>query len=160
MEGLGSGCGVEGAAVGAGVCAGACCCPRAGRLKTAISTNIQRPPHCFFKLMLLSNVCVRRSIVASSENLRGGLKKDQRKFWMGAIQTLSVECNMHRSEISIVLIENYGVRAACEAPAARRPCDIMSSPYEAAASTAVIGNAANKRGWRVGSERASCASLL
>jgi hypothetical protein len=61
MEGFGSGVGVEGAAAGAaaGACAdesagGACCCPKAGRL-TAINTNVRRPPHCFFKVMLLSN---------------------------------------------------------------------------------------------------------
>jgi hypothetical protein len=71
MEGFGSGVGVEGAAAGA--CAGAdappagaCCCPKAGRLNTAISTNVRRPPHCFFKVTLLSSLYFCYSYEASS----------------------------------------------------------------------------------------------
>src|SRR6266702_2834446 len=63
MEGLGSGCGVEGAAAGvcagappAGACANACCCPATVRLTTTINMHIRRPPHCFFKVMLLSKL--------------------------------------------------------------------------------------------------------
>src|ERR1700722_15828430 len=73
MDGFGSGVGVEGAAAGAcadaspaGACAGACCCPKAGRLNTAIRTNIRRPPHCFFKVTLLSSLYFCYSYEASS----------------------------------------------------------------------------------------------
>src|SRR5690242_7544049 len=99
MEGVGSGAGVEGAVPG--VCAAACpessagacanaCCPRADRLNTAISTNVRRPPHCFFKVKLLSHFCLRqRSIIASPRNLRVTWNKDQRNFSIELIQKFS-----------------------------------------------------------------------
>src|ERR1700730_5846357 len=60
IEGFGSGVGVVGAAA-AGACpdesaAGACGCAKAGELNTAISTNVRRPPHCFFTIKLLSEL--------------------------------------------------------------------------------------------------------
>jgi hypothetical protein len=91
MEGFGSGVGVEGAAAGA--CAGAspagaCCCPRAGRLRTAISTNVRRPPHCFFKVTLLSTCAfvTATKLLRFAGTLRGGLTKDQRNFSIELIQ--------------------------------------------------------------------------
>jgi hypothetical protein len=64
IVGFGSGCGVVGAAAGAaaGACpdesaAGACAyarCPAV--LRTAISMNVRRPPHCFCTIKLLSHL--------------------------------------------------------------------------------------------------------
>jgi hypothetical protein len=165
MEGFGSGAGAAagadaGAAAGAdappaGACAGACCCPRAGRLRTTITMNVRRPPHCFFKVILLSNFYSQsRSIVASVENLRGGLRKDQRKFWIGAIKTLSLRHQTLQSEI----FDGPDSKMCCyghlrgHRPRSRR--DTIRSHHEMAPSTAVVGNGANKPGWRVCSERA------
>jgi hypothetical protein len=66
MVGLGSGVGVEGAA--AGVCADAsagACCAKLGKLTAKIRINVKRPPHRFFKVMLLSNVAFYSSEASS-----------------------------------------------------------------------------------------------